>query len=77
MRKIAELMDTPSTGITLSQLRKLCLERDNFRCVATGTIDGSGAVFSTRLAHILPLSFGKTGDALEVLTRYSVLFSKC
>ena len=76
MRKIAELMNTPSTGSSQSQLRQLCLERDNFRCVATGTIDGSGAVYSTRLAHIIPLSFGKTGDALQVLTRHSVLFSK-
>ncbi|RHZ45320.1 hypothetical protein CDV55_100536 [Aspergillus turcosus] len=50
------------------RLKQLCLQRDNWRCMLTGTLDISQAkdlrtaAASTRLAHILPFSIGKWND---------------
>ena len=62
MDKIISLMETPLTVSSQTKLRQLCLERDNFRCIATAMIDGLNPMDSTRLAHILPLSIGKIRD---------------
>ncbi|OJJ47040.1 hypothetical protein ASPZODRAFT_131974 [Penicilliopsis zonata CBS 506.65] len=49
------------------RLKKLCLQRDDSKCMVTGVRDVSkyclgGLLASTRLAHILPLSIGKWHD---------------
>lgn len=54
------------------RLKQLCLERDNWRCMLTGTVDISKAKDlrarggSTSLAHILPFSIGKWNDNASV-----------
>lgn len=59
---------SPSRNASQGQPKDLCLQRDNFRCMATGIIDTNApeseksiSQYSgpTELAHILPFSIGK------------------
>jgi hypothetical protein len=66
LEEIAATMDQ-SQGA----LKKLCLKRDNFRCIATGLIDVSaeteqGIKCFTELAHILPFSIGQWENSKDV-----------
>jgi hypothetical protein len=59
-------------------LKRLCLQRDNYRCIITGTIDPlaktayPGVVFDknrmgpTHASHIIPFALGRYQNAVQV-----------
>ncbi|KAL1965851.1 hypothetical protein VTN77DRAFT_5172 [Rasamsonia byssochlamydoides] len=64
LEEIAAIMDQSPSRYPQGALKKLCLKRDNFRCIATGLIDVSakkeqGVKCNTELAHVLPFSIGQ------------------
>ncbi|KAL1967979.1 hypothetical protein VTN77DRAFT_2396 [Rasamsonia byssochlamydoides] len=68
VKQIAASMDESPSRKSQAQLEKLCLHRDNFRCMVTGIVDVdskgmraslAGISGPTQLSHILPLSIGR------------------
>lgn len=76
MDKIAALIDTPLAVHNQSRLRQVCLERDGFRCMASGTIGESPPLSSTRLTHIIPIWIGKSEETQQVLSHDFTFFGK-
>ncbi|KAL1969865.1 hypothetical protein VTN77DRAFT_7374 [Rasamsonia byssochlamydoides] len=68
--EVAAMMIQPSSRKDQKSLKKMCLERDNFRCMVTGFWDRAARgivseetmgdrILDTELAHIIPFSLGK------------------
>ncbi|EEH10600.1 conserved hypothetical protein [Histoplasma capsulatum G186AR] len=69
---VAATMDESGSRKDQTLLKKLCLERDNYRCMATGIIDSDagtqenpGPKAPTNLCHIIPFSLGKWNKSTE------------
>ncbi|OJD12676.1 hypothetical protein AJ78_06762 [Emergomyces pasteurianus Ep9510] len=74
IEEMASVMDKTSTRNRQKLMKKLCLKRDDFRCLATGAIDlnyhgtqesltGNSGI--TDLAHVIPFSMGAWSDKQE------------
>ena len=71
--EIAASLDEPATRAGQRGLKKLCLQRDNFRCLATGFVEETERKrapllrsIETELAHIVPISLGRWGSTEQV-----------
>ena len=80
IEEIAASMDQSPRRSHQSHLKKGCLLRDNFRCMATGLIDEnadvdmSGRFGPTELAHIIPFSLGQWDNSSQVCQENSSAF---
>lgn len=66
IENVVATMDESGSRKDQTLLKKLCLERDDYRCMATGIIDNDagtretfGPKAPTNLCHIIPFSLGK------------------
>ncbi|EDN07669.1 predicted protein [Histoplasma mississippiense (nom. inval.)] len=72
IENVAATLDESGSRKDQTLVKKLCLERDNYRCMATGIIDSDagtqenpGPKAPTNLCHIIPFSLGKWNKSTE------------
>ncbi|EER42727.1 conserved hypothetical protein [Histoplasma capsulatum H143] len=76
IENVVATMDESGSRKDQTLLKKLCLERDDYRCMATGIIDNDagtretfGPKAPTNLCHIIPFSLGKWNKSNDAHAR--------
>ncbi|KAK2768458.1 hypothetical protein FQN54_000313 [Arachnomyces sp. PD_36] len=90
VEEVVSMLIDPSSRNDQAKLKRICLQRDGYRCLISGAIDrGSRGKFpdttnmphaSTQLAHILPFSLGEyessnSAEELDVARKWESLYT--